>query len=351
MPATLARRTNFARVLHAWTSLSAADKNAWRMLANNLQEPDRVGRRRAISGRALFLRLAIYNLAALTTTAFPLHRGQAFAGFPLLTAVSWTSSQGFGLAASLDDTTSRQVYWYASAHSAPSRRLNGRTGNSSAPSPGQQAPREHTSTTTPADSTSPPASRPASGRRSPVSTSPCARSSTHAPRIPSFFTDRNRHRARSLKQAIHAKSAYYVVNIIIVIRHPLHTHYAQSPPLLTFSTCFDTIHLWITPTHEENMLMSTPTRKIAADTPKPFNVLLDNETRERLDEIASAEKLTRGQAIRAAITLRYMMNHMGIPMCASGQRCLVPHLHPAPAVKAPSVLQTPTKTNQQEIPS
>jgi hypothetical protein len=81
--------------------------------------------------------------------------------------------------------------------------------------------------------------------------------------------------------------------------------------------------------------------------PKPndrfyFNVTLDSEDRERMDAMAKAEQISRAQVVRAALTLRWIMTISGVPMCASGQRCFVPHMHPPlPAASASALARPP----------
>lgn len=69
-----------------------------------------------------------------------------------------------------------------------------------------------------------------------------------------------------------------------------------------------------------------------------FNVTLDAETRRWLDELAERERCSRAQVVRAALAVRWIHRCAGAPMCGSGQRCLVPHMHPPVERPVPSAL-------------
>ncbi len=60
---------------------------------------------------------------------------------------------------------------------------------------------------------------------------------------------------------------------------------------------------------------------------KPLNILLDKETSAMLDAIIQVSRGSRGHAIRAMIRYSYKMIVDGIPICASGTSCIVPHMH------------------------
>ena len=65
-----------------------------------------------------------------------------------------------------------------------------------------------------------------------------------------------------------------------------------------------------------------------------LNVTLSSETHEQLSRLARSQHISMAIVIRQLIDWRYTMDVQNIPVCASGQRCFVPHMHPPPQ-KAP----------------
>lgn len=68
--------------------------------------------------------------------------------------------------------------------------------------------------------------------------------------------------------------------------------------------------------------------------PHNLNVTLSAEDHEKLSRLARAKKLSKANMIRQCIDWRYTMEVQQLPLCASGQRCYVPHMHP-PAQGSP----------------
>lgn len=58
-----------------------------------------------------------------------------------------------------------------------------------------------------------------------------------------------------------------------------------------------------------------------------FNVQLDETDYARLDALASVTARSRGAVVRQALQFMHQMLVQGIPTCASGQFCPVPHVH------------------------
>jgi len=61
--------------------------------------------------------------------------------------------------------------------------------------------------------------------------------------------------------------------------------------------------------------------------PKAFNVLLGDDERGKLAQLADVHHRSQGAVIRYLIRLGHSMTILGIPRCANGTACLVPHLH------------------------
>jgi len=59
----------------------------------------------------------------------------------------------------------------------------------------------------------------------------------------------------------------------------------------------------------------------------PIKILLDEETRTKLDDLAGHLKSSRSQIVRELIIWRFAMQKKGIPTCANGRACLVAHMH------------------------
>lgn len=76
---------------------------------------------------------------------------------------------------------------------------------------------------------------------------------------------------------------------------------------------------------------------------QPFNVLLEPDQRAALQALARARRTSQGQVIRALIGVAHSMTFLATPLCASGDRCFVPHLHQAaPSSPAPNPKEAPT---------
>lgn len=68
---------------------------------------------------------------------------------------------------------------------------------------------------------------------------------------------------------------------------------------------------------------------------KPFNFELDKTRREQLEQVAMARGISQAATLRQLITAAFAMDVKNDPMCASGRKCFMPHVHPQPQ-KAPS---------------
>lgn len=58
-----------------------------------------------------------------------------------------------------------------------------------------------------------------------------------------------------------------------------------------------------------------------------FNILLAPAEYEKLQELAAAVDGSMGHAIRSAVNQAHAMVCLGVPTCADGQPCYVPHMH------------------------
>lgn len=83
-----------------------------------------------------------------------------------------------------------------------------------------------------------------------------------------------------------------------------------------------------------------PTPMSSSKTMLQFNVLLDSQDRQRLDDIAKATRWTRSTIIREAIAARHKMMFHQTPTCATGDSCRCPQFHaygpPAPTQNYPN---------------
>lgn len=61
---------------------------------------------------------------------------------------------------------------------------------------------------------------------------------------------------------------------------------------------------------------------------QPFNVALEPSELTDLTTLAKRLKCSKGAVIRLAVSNLYKMVVLNSPICASGQRCYVPHMHP-----------------------
>ena len=64
------------------------------------------------------------------------------------------------------------------------------------------------------------------------------------------------------------------------------------------------------------------------------NVMMSQSERDLLTDLTGVERASAGAVVRAAVRARHSMVCCGVPLCAQGGRCLVPHLHP-PASPSP----------------
>lgn len=63
-----------------------------------------------------------------------------------------------------------------------------------------------------------------------------------------------------------------------------------------------------------------------------LNIMVSQAERDLVTELTGIERQSAAAVVRAAIRARHSMIVQGVPQCASGQRCIVPHMHaPAPA--------------------
>jgi hypothetical protein len=76
---------------------------------------------------------------------------------------------------------------------------------------------------------------------------------------------------------------------------------------------------------------------MARNITRSFNVLLTLEESQALDQCADRLGTSRGTSLRWALARMHRMIVLGIPTCASGQTCYVPHMHPAAAMKQPDI--------------
>lgn len=58
-----------------------------------------------------------------------------------------------------------------------------------------------------------------------------------------------------------------------------------------------------------------------------FNVLVTREQWAQLTELATRAGFSRGLIIRTLITAAFQHKCQGIPTCANGRLCPVPHIH------------------------
>lgn len=55
-----------------------------------------------------------------------------------------------------------------------------------------------------------------------------------------------------------------------------------------------------------------------------MNIRMSPATREKLRELAAETEESQAQVVRRLVVQAHNMIHRGIPVCASGSRCLVP---------------------------
>lgn len=58
--------------------------------------------------------------------------------------------------------------------------------------------------------------------------------------------------------------------------------------------------------------------------PFPFNVLLSEDDRKRLQQVAKARGVSQGLVVRQGITAAFLMSCRGVRCCADGARCTLP---------------------------
>lgn len=80
--------------------------------------------------------------------------------------------------------------------------------------------------------------------------------------------------------------------------------------------------MWLfPPNHEENTIMPPGTTH-------SFNIVLSNRTFDALTRLAKERDVTRAHLIRSMIRNLSVMVDRQTPICADGDRCVAPHLHP-----------------------
>jgi len=79
----------------------------------------------------------------------------------------------------------------------------------------------------------------------------------------------------------------------------------------------------------------------AADRTHSFNVLLSPEELSKLQRIADIWQQSKGAALRKMLQSASTMELETQPMCANGQRCYVPQMHPPPPPAVPPVNPAP----------
>jgi hypothetical protein len=62
---------------------------------------------------------------------------------------------------------------------------------------------------------------------------------------------------------------------------------------------------------------------------RKFTVLLSQDDDNKLNAVCDQTQESKGAAIRRFIRAAYAMQCAGQPVCASGMRCFVPHMHQA----------------------
>lgn len=60
---------------------------------------------------------------------------------------------------------------------------------------------------------------------------------------------------------------------------------------------------------------------------KAFQVMMSKDDRQRLDDLAAVLGITRSVIIRKAIQNTWSMVCAKQPLCANGDRCMVPQMH------------------------
>jgi len=61
-----------------------------------------------------------------------------------------------------------------------------------------------------------------------------------------------------------------------------------------------------------------------------FNVILTDEEKERLAQLAAKLKSSRGAVVRRLVDAAYQHAVLEQPTCADGQRCYTPQMHARP---------------------
>jgi hypothetical protein len=79
----------------------------------------------------------------------------------------------------------------------------------------------------------------------------------------------------------------------------------------------------------------------------PFNAMLSKEDYEMLAQVAAARECSMALIIRNAI--RYTHQHLirGVPTCAAGYACFVPHMHGIQPQAQPPLPQPPQPRGAQ----
>jgi len=71
-----------------------------------------------------------------------------------------------------------------------------------------------------------------------------------------------------------------------------------------------------------------------------FNVIIPKPLFKRWKDRAALEHLSAGALLRRQIVTYLSMVETGTPLCANGQRCYVPQMHPKPDPTPPTQQET-----------
>lgn len=58
-----------------------------------------------------------------------------------------------------------------------------------------------------------------------------------------------------------------------------------------------------------------------------FQIRFSARERKQLARLADARNVSEAQIVREAVAAKFRMEIDGLPTCASGMQCLVPHMH------------------------
>jgi len=60
---------------------------------------------------------------------------------------------------------------------------------------------------------------------------------------------------------------------------------------------------------------------------KAFTVIFTDETKEELEDVAEALRISKGAVLRLGLHNLWLMRCRDCPTCATGQPCLAPQMH------------------------